>query len=144
MESGVSPFAAPELRIDQDFDVEAIKTAFSDSTISSHFLYITAQDSRELDITDGLSAAARGVQWQEVSQDIYSAFREVAAATGGLVESSSNPASAFRKAVDASENYYLLYYSPADYRPDGRFRSIRVEIKGKDYKVLHRAGYIAD
>lgn len=44
----------------------------------------------------------------------------------------------------ASENYYLLYYTPMNYKSDGKFKKIKVRIKGKKYKVTHRAGYIAD
>ncbi len=46
---------------------------------------------------------------------------------------SSNLFAAFKKAADASESYYLLYYTPKDYKSDG-----------KKYRVLHRAGYLAD
>jgi hypothetical protein len=49
-----------------------------------------------------------------------------------------------RSAVAASENYYLLYYTPRDYRADGSFRSIKVRVKGADYRTSHRQGYIAD
>ncbi|MFA9452513.1 MAG: hypothetical protein ACERK6_01250 [Candidatus Aminicenantaceae bacterium] len=46
--------------------------------------------------------------------------------------------------LQAIEAVYLLYYTPKDYASDGKFRNIRVEVKGKKYKVLHRAGYLAD
>jgi len=46
--------------------------------------------------------------------------------------------------MEASENYYLIYYKPKDYKSDGKFKKIKVKIKGKNYRVLHRAGYIAD
>lgn len=39
---------------------------------------------------------------------------------------------------------YLLYYSPKDYQTDGKFRNIKVRVKGKSYRVNYRAGYIAD
>ena len=68
----------------------------------------------------------------------------MAKASGGFAESSSNPDYLFKKAVDASENYYLLYYTPKSYKSDGKFRNIKVKIKGKNYRVLHRAGYLAD
>jgi hypothetical protein len=48
------------------------------------------------------------------------------------------------KVVNASENHYLLYYSPKEFIADGKFRRIEVKVKGKNYKVFHRAGYIAD
>ena len=80
----------------------------------------------------------------EQSEDIFSAFNEVAVATGGISESSFNAAAVFKKAVEASENYYLLYYNPKTYSADGTFRTIEVKIKGGGYRVTHRAGYIAD
>jgi hypothetical protein len=60
------------------------------------------------------------------------------------VDSSANPLFLFRQAVEASETYYLLYYSPKDYKVDGRFRNIQVKVKNRDYRVIHRAGYFAN
>ncbi len=58
--------------------------------------------------------------------------------------SSRQPEFSFKQAMEASENYYLIYYKPKDYKSDGKFKKIKVKIKGKNYRVLHRAGYIAD
>jgi hypothetical protein len=63
--------------------------------------------------------------------------------TGGIAESTANPAFAVKKASDASENYYLLYYAPANTKLDGKFREIKVSIKGRSYRVSHRSGYFA-
>ena len=68
----------------------------------------------------------------------------MAQTTGGLTESSANIAFALEKAAIASENYYLLYYSPKNYSADGKFREIKVKVKGLNCRVMHRAGYIAD
>ena len=65
-------------------------------------------------------------------------------ATGGLSNSSGNIAVAFGEEVEASENYYLLYYVPQNYKADGRFHSIEVKVKGKKYRVFHGSGYVAD
>jgi hypothetical protein len=78
------------------------------------------------------------------SEDMFSAFNEIAQATGGISESSFNVRAAFAKAADASENYYLLYYRPKDYKADGKFKEIKVVIKGGGYRVTHRAGYFAN
>ena len=78
------------------------------------------------------------------SAQIFNAFRDIAVATGGIVDSSANALSSFQKAVTASENYYLLYYSPKEYTADEKFKRIEVKVKGKNYKVFHREGYIAD
>jgi len=90
---------------------------------------------------------------QEQSEDIYSAFREIALSTGGFMESSANPIYLFNRAVEASKNYYLLYYSPSNYLvyyspsnylEDGKFNKITVRVKGKKYRVVHRSGYFAN
>lgn len=60
------------------------------------------------------------------------------------MDSSSSPEHLFEKAVEATENYYLLYYTPKNYVADGKFKKIEVKVKGKKYKITHRAGYIAD
>jgi VWFA-related protein len=126
---------------DVTFDVKKIKQAFSDSSISSHFIYITKASDLLADVTNpGLS----GMQMLDQSHVIFGAFREMAKATGGITDSSANAAAAFERVVDASENYYLLYYTPKDYKSDGKFRKIKVKIKDKNYKVLHRAGYLAE
>lgn len=121
---------------------DIVKKAFSDSSTCVHFLYITK------DIIDLLEGGRRGslggMRFIEKSGVIFSAFKEIAQATGGLTDVTANISYAFRKAVEASENYYLLFYSPREYRSDGKFRTIEVKIKGGGYRVLHRAGYVAD
>jgi hypothetical protein len=115
------------------FDVDLVKQAFADSSISIHFLFLTPPIKH-----------VNGVYFQERSEDIYGAFREMAEATGGFIDSSANAVASLRKAINASENYYLLYYSPQSYEKDGKFRKISVRIKGRDYKVIHRQGYYAN
>jgi hypothetical protein len=92
----------------------------------------------------GQSGSVPASRLQDLSADIYASFKEMAAATGGLVESTSNPNFALRQAAEASGNYYLLYYRPLEYRADGRFQKIEVRVKGEGLKVTHRLGYVAD
>jgi len=120
-------------RRDISFDVDLVKQAYADSSISIHFLFLTPAIKH-----------VQGVYFQERSEDIFGAFREMANATGGFVDASANPASSFKRAVDASENFYLLYYSPQDYRKDGRFKEIEVRVKEKDFRVVHRMGYFSN
>jgi hypothetical protein len=124
---------------DITFNVDLVKKAFANSSISMHFLFITkAPQIGETDLNPS------GLSYVEHSEDVYNAFKEMAQATGGIVQTSANPAFSFQKAVDASENYYLLYYSPEDYRRDGKFRKIEVKVKDKNYSISHRAGYFAN
>lgn len=131
-------------RRDVAFNVDEIKQAFSDSSIAVHFLYITRSAEHNLDATSQGSLANTGLVMKEQSEDIYSAFRQIAAATGGITESTLNAEFAFQKAVDASENYYLLYYTPRNYKADGSFKKISVKIKTGRYRINHRAGYFAN
>jgi VWFA-related protein len=137
---GATPFEIMELKKDTTFDVDKMKRAFSDSSIAVHFIYITKSpglfEMRMEPILD--------VDKIDQSAQIFNAFNEVARATGGIVDSSANAEASFQKVVNASENYYLLYYTPKKYIADGKFRRIQVRIKGKKYQVYHRAGYIAD
>jgi VWFA-related protein len=124
------------------FDEDRVKEAFSDSSISVHFLYITKDNSTALDVLDPRSMRNREILDQ--SAPIYGAFKEMAQVTGGISESSTNIAWSFNQAVQASENYYLLYYSPKNYTADGKFKKIEVKVKGQNYRLTHRSGYIAD
>ena len=130
-------FALSELfgtyRREISVNIDKIKQAYANSSISVHFLFFS-KPPRDIP----------GIDMKEHSEDIFSAFREIAQATGGFTESSANPIFLFQSAVKASENYYLLYYSPSNYQNDGKFKEIKVKIKDKNYKVSHRAGYFAN
>ncbi|UCE41035.1 MAG: hypothetical protein JSV17_16600 [Candidatus Aminicenantes bacterium] len=123
------------------FNVDTVKQAFSDSSISAHFIYITNAEKYQQSVFNLGPSNAIVKDW---SMNTFGALHEVAKATGGLIDSSANPAVSFQKASDASENYYLLYYTPKEFLADGKFRNIKVRIKGKNYKVTHRAGYFTD
>jgi len=114
-------------------DTKDVKKAFSDSSVLVHFLYLTKP-----------AEPAQEILYREQSEDIYKTFSDIAEATGGLSESSANPEASLQKAVVASENYYLLYYSPAGYKRDGKFKNIKVKVATGSYRVTHRSGYIAN
>ena len=142
-------------------DQVKIQRLYADASTSIHFLFVTKtradfkdpsfRESKDNAVVgqanaydQDLSFASSGgsVVFEQGSGDFFSAFREIAVATGGLRESSSNPAFMFQKAVEASENYYLLYYKPSDYKADGTYKEIEVKVKGGNYQITHRAGYI--
>jgi VWFA-related protein len=128
---------------DVTFDEDKIQKAFSDSTIASHFIYLTDPSLYESDVTQ-MRSSLGSVTMSEKSSDIFKAFSDLADATGGISISSANALDSFQIAVEASENYYLVYYTPRDYKADNKFHKIEVRIKGGGYRVTHRAGYIAD
>ncbi len=149
----------PEISVPSDverppipFSVERVKKAFSDSLITINFIFVTKTDQYNLD-GERMNPAEQhpdqdpstwGLQLIDQSEEIFGAFHEMADATGGITDSSANMAASFERAAIASENYYLLYYTPKDYKSDGKFKAIKVRIKGKNYSVTHRAGYIAE
>lgn len=118
---------------DISFNVDLIKQTYADASVAIHFLFVTSPTKH-----------VYGVQMQEASNDIYGAFNEMAKATGGYVESSANPSYLFKNSLEASENYYLLYYSPKNYEPDGNFKEIEIRVKNKHYRVTNRQGYFAN
>jgi VWFA-related protein len=136
------------------FDAEKVNQAFSDSSISIHFIFLTKTSGLGVVSTDRISVTSRGLNnsgnripdpvLQDISGSFFSTFKDIAQATGGTVNSSANAASSFKKAVNASENYYLIYYNPKSYKADGKFKKITVKVKGKRFRVTHRAGYLAD
>lgn len=119
---------------DITFDVDLVKQAYADSSISIHFLFISSP-----------LPHIPGIRLEERSEDIYGAFSEMARATGGYTDSSANPAALFKNAVESSENYYLLYYTPmSPLVGERKFRNIDVKVKEKNYRILHRAGYFTN
>ena len=127
---------------DTTFDVDRIKRIFSDSTITTHFLFLTNQLESQSDV-EVFSLDDKPLL-SDQSYDIFKPFHEISKATGGITTASANAFSSFKQTAAASQNYYLLYYSPKNYRTDGGFRKIKVRIKSGKYRILHRAGYIAD
>jgi hypothetical protein len=115
------------------FDVTRVKQAYSDSSASIHFMFFSKPADQ-----------IPGIVFEEHSEDIFTAFMQMATATGGMTESSSSPYVLFQKAADSFENYYLLYYTPLNYRKDGQFKNIKVRVKDTAYNVIHRAGYFAN
>jgi len=130
---------ARERRI--SFNVEKIKRSFADASIFINFIYLTKTEQHSMDM---FRMDPTELVLDNISAEIFGAFNEVAEATGGITDSSANMASSFQRVVISSENYYLLYYAPKNYKADGKFKNIKVKVKGKNYRVTHRAGYIAN
>ncbi len=120
-------------RRDFAFDTEKVIQAFSDACISFNLIFMHKDPERAL-----------GISMREQSEDAFNAFSRVAESSGGIVDSSQNPAAAFKNALDNSQSYYLLYYSPSDYKKDGKFKSIEVKVKDKGFKIAHRLGYFTN
>lgn len=120
-------------RMDFNFNTERVKQAFADSSIFFNLIFMHKEPERAL-----------GITMREQSEDAFNAFSQIAKATGGIVDSSQSPLAAFKNCVDAAQSYYMLYYSPADSKKDGKFKSIKVGVKNKSFKIAHRLGYFVN
>ena len=116
------------------FNAERVKKAFADAGVVFHFIFMDKKSQRVF-----------GAYMREQSEDIFPGFREIAAATGGVTETSQNPAAAFVKASAASQDYYVLSYIPPASGAGPGFRTIEVKVKGAGagYSVVNRIGYFA-
>ncbi len=113
-------------------NTQKITQAFVDASICFNLLFVDREERN-----------SSGVYMREQSEDFYEAFSDAAKATGGIVDTSRNPSFGFENALSIMENYYLLYYSPANYRADGSYKNIEVRVKNQDYRVTYRRGYYA-
>ncbi len=114
-------------------EVDPLSRAFADASVLLHFFFMNKK-----------AESVPGVYMREQSEDVYTVFSQVAEATGGVVDNSQNPASAFKSTSEISEYSYLLYYSPRDYVRDGKFKTIEVKVKDRDYRITNRRGYYAN
>ncbi len=118
---------------DISMNTDLLRKAFADASVYFNLIFMNKEPEN-----------VAGITMREQSEDVFRAFSQVAKATGGIVDTSQNPATGFKNAVDSSEAYYLLYYSPENYQKDNQFKNIVVRVKNPDYTVLHRLGYFAN
>ncbi len=114
-------------------DHKKIAQAFADTSTSVHFLHVSP-----------IQANVPDVSMREAGGETFKVLASISNATGGYSASSTNPEALFKAALSASENYYLLYYTPKEYLGDGKFKYIKVDVNRKGTKVTHRMGYFAD
>jgi len=116
------------------FNSDLVKKAFVDAGIVFHFIFMEKKSQRVF-----------GAYMREQSEDIFPGFREIAAATGGITETSQNPAVSFARASAASGDYYLLCYVPPTSGAGPGFRTIQVKVNrpGTAYTVVNQLGYFA-
>jgi hypothetical protein len=110
---------------------ESIIQAFADSGIDFNFLYMNRQPER-----------VSGIYMREQSEDVFKVLSAVAEATGGVTDTSQNTAVAMASTLQAAERFYILYYRTSTAAPPGTFINLKVSVKGQNYRVIHRAGYL--
>jgi hypothetical protein len=118
-------------RVNFNMDIPRMKNAFADSGAEFSLLFLNKTPEH----------VARIVM-REQSEDIFRALGDIADATGGMVDTSQNPAAGVKETLKASERYYLLDYDAGAPGPAGTLNTISVRVNGKSYKVIHRSGYL--
>lgn len=113
------------------YDVKTIVQSYCDSGADVNFLFMKRTPEK-----------FGGITMREQSEDVFKVFYQVAAATGGISETTQNPVAEVGDALKAAETYYLLSYTPTPAAGAGPFKTISVKVKEKDYKILTRRGYI--
>jgi VWFA-related protein len=115
---------------------------------------INTIDSRGLYVPSWMEASSRGMN-ARVVPDVMAAMAavqseagrtlgEFAIATGGMsYEDSNDRLDGIRRAVAEGRNYYTLGYVSTNAAMDGRFRSIKVEVKGRNVALKAKRGYWA-
>ncbi len=119
-------------RRDTTLHPDVINKAFADASLVLDFIYMNKEAQHFF-----------GATMREQSEDVFQAFTKIAQATGGISDTSQNPAASFQKAVSRWGKYYLLNYVPTAPERDGSFRRIEVRVKGKNYQIFNRLGYYA-
>ena len=68
----------------------------------------------------------------------------LASQTGGFtIKNSNDLAGAVQRVFEENRNYYLLGYKPSNTKRDGRFRTIKLQVKREGLRVRARTGYYA-
>lgn len=81
---------------------------------------------------------------ETVAVDNESAMNELAQATGGVFYHNSNDLlKGLRQSFADGRDYYVLAYTSSNAAADGKFREIKVEVKGKNLTVRAKRGYWA-
>jgi VWFA-related protein len=100
-------------------------------------IYATAQFGPPLPDQDVGAAFTENLEASEGSESI-------AADTGGFtVKNTNDLGKGIKKIADETRAYYLLGYNPTNTARDGKFRTIKVRVAGKNYEVRARKGYYA-
>jgi len=94
--------------------------------------------------TPGSAAAGVQLEMGDAIVDSGAALSELAASTGGVWFHDSNDLlTAMKRAVADGRDYYVLAYVPRNGNLDGKFRTIRVQLKDSKLAVRAKPGYWA-
>lgn len=114
-------------------DEERLARAFASASILLHFMVFDMPE------TDGLTdIEARNLT------DFYGRLEAISSLSGASFPRDLTALELLKEAVGRLDQYYLVYYTPSYYAGDGKFKSIEVRVKDRQYRLVHRAGYVSE
>jgi hypothetical protein len=114
-------------------DDERLARAFASASILLHFVVFDMPE------TDGLiDIEARNLT------DFYGRLEAIASLSGASFPRDLTALELLKEAAGRLDQYYLVYYTPSYYAGDGKFKSIKVRVKDRQYRLVHRAGYVSE
>jgi len=114
-------------------DEERLARAFASASILLHFVVFDIPE------TDGLTdIEARNLM------DFNGRLEAISSLSGASFPRDLTALELLMEAVVRLDQYYLVYYTPSYYAGDGKFKSIEVRVKDRQYRLVHRAGYVSE
>ena len=129
-------------------EFRSVLRAAQNANVAVHFVDV-GNPGGDLGQPAGGADVGRAVQENDTTISMALAGREaegtrsVAADTGGSTIAGTNLLAGLARVANEGRTYYLLGYSPANTRRDGRFRTIRVTVNRPGVTVRARGGYFA-
>lgn len=127
-------------------EVEGVLGAAGEANAVVYFLDMRGLTPRALTATADEPPAPDASQLGRLHQERLLeavATERLAEETGGTVISGHDPGKGLRRLAEDSRSHYLLWYSPRDPTPDGKLRTIHVDVKRPRLSVRARSGYYA-
>jgi len=118
---------------DFHLDGEHLARAFASASILLHFGVFDMPEA------DGLpDIEARNLK------DFYGRLEAICSISGASFRRDLTAHELLQESVGRLDQYYLVYYAPSYYAGDGKFKSIEVRVKDRQYQMVHRQGYVSE
>jgi len=114
-------------------DEERLARAFANASILLHFMVF---DMPEI---DGLI----DIEARKLT-DFYGRLEAISSLSGASFRRDLTAHEMLEEALGRLDQYYLVYYTPSYYAGDGKFKSIEMRVKNRQYRLVHRAGYVSE
>lgn len=123
---------------------DAVESNLTISALDARGLYVSEMDASERGGSSQLSTRLKSEYRRNSMSLSENVMAELAAGTGGTYFHNSNDLNrGFEQLAAAPEYLYLLEFSIADRKPDGRYHRLKVKVNQEGLSVQSRRGYFA-